>query len=330
MNFCVILSTVLIGAGPSPGAEDAKEALGKGVAFLEKEGERWKTEKRCASCHHLSMAIWALEESRRAGHPVDEALLDRWTDWVLTDPQAKLFTPPSRKSPSQPAVEMATVYTSLALSAFPAWDDRARNAWSQFGSDILEKQVPDGSFPAGIGRPPMFERPEATTALAVLALSPPESEAGRLQGFASSRARAMEWLAKNPTSGSHQAQVLRLLILMRTGAPAEAARGLIADLRNRQSCDGGWGQTTEMASDALATGQSLYALRAAGIPADDPVIRRGVEFLVKSQKPEGNWTMTSRPLLGKPDSGPAHDMTPITAAGSAWAVLGLARAVPGN
>jgi squalene-hopene cyclase-like protein len=225
-------------------------------------------------------------------------------------------------------MEMGIIYTSLALSALPEWDDRARNAWSQFAADIVFRQAADGSFPDGVGRPPILERQEATTALAVLALSPPESEAGRLPDAASSRARAMEWLAKNPTGGSHQAQVLRLLILTRTGAPAEAARGLIAEMVNRQSPDGGWSQTTLMASDALATGQTLYALRAAGMPADDPAIRRGVAFLIKSQRPEGDWPMPSRPVPGQPDGGPSKDLTPITAAGSAWAVLGLARAAP--
>jgi hypothetical protein len=319
---------LLIGAGPSPDASEAGAALSKGVAYLQKESERWKTEKKCASCHHLPMAIWALGEARRSGQAIDEALLERWKAWVLADPEAKVFVPLARKSPSLPGLDMATVYTSLALSALPAWGDRERNAWSQFAADIAGKQTADGSFPGGVGRPPILERPEATTALAVLALSPPEAEAARREDAASSRSRAMEWLAKSPTGGSHQAQVLRLLIMARSGAPAEAARGLIADLRNRQGREGGWGQTTEMASDALATGQSLYVLRAAGIPAPDPAIRRGVEFLVKTQRPEGDWAMSSRPVLGQPDGGPSKDLSPITAAGSAWAVMGLARAVP--
>ena len=53
-----------------------------------------------------------------------------------------------------------------------------------------------------------------------------------------------------------------------------------------------------------------------------------VAFLVASQTADGNWTMTSRPMLDKPDGGPAKNLLPITSAGTAWAALGLVRATP--
>ena len=87
--------------------------------------------------------------------------------------------------------------------------------------------------------------------------------------------------------------------------------------------DGGWSQAKDMASDAWATGQALYALASAGLKADDPAIARGQAFLVKSQREDGSWPMTSRPT--KPGGEGAKNLVPIIGAGSAWAVLGLVR-----
>lgn len=61
----------------------------------------------------------------------------------------------------------------------------------------------------------------------------------------------------------------------------------------------------------------------AGLKSDDPAIARGQAFLVKTQREDGSWPMTSRPVKyqGKESDGGIA----ITGAGSAWAVLGLVR-----
>ena len=79
-----------------------------------------------------------------------------------------------------------------------------------------------------------------------------------------------------------------------------------------------------MASDAWATGQALYALAHAGIKPDDPAIDRGHCLSWSStQRDDGSWPMTSRPI--KPGDEGAKSLIPITAAGSSWAVMGLVR-----
>ncbi len=52
-----------------------------------------------------------------------------------------------------------------------------------------------------------------------------------------------------------------------------------------------------MDSDAYATGQTLYVLQATGTAPQDPVYQRGMAFLIKTQRPDGNWQVTS---LSKP------------------------------
>jgi hypothetical protein len=78
-----------------------------------------------------------------------------------------------------------------------------------------------------------------------------------------------------------------------------------------------------MTSDAWAAGPALPALAHGGVKSNEPVIRRGQAFLIKTQPVDGSWPMTSRPL--KPGGGGSTSLLPITSAGSAWAVLGLVR-----
>ncbi|RKR92378.1 squalene-hopene/tetraprenyl-beta-curcumene cyclase [Micromonospora pisi] len=61
-------------------------------------------------------------------------------------------------------------------------------------------------------------------------------------------------------------------------------------LLRAQRADGGWG-SGDAADDASVeeTGWALSALLAAGVPADDEVIRRGVGWLVAAQEPDGIW-----------------------------------------
>ena len=95
-----------------------------------------------------------------------------------------------------------------------------------------------------------------------------------------------------------------------------------------QRADGGWSQTVpELKSDAFATGQTLYVLSLVGFTAERSEIKRGMDFLVATQTPDGSWPMISR---STPDGSPGSSklLTPITCAASSWATLSLARLAP--
>jgi hypothetical protein len=82
-----------------------------------------------------------------------------------------------------------------------------------------------------------------------------------------------------------------------------------------------------MASDAYATGQTLYVLSLVGYTAHEPQIKRGIDFLIANQKPDGSWPMISRSTLG-PKRVPTKLLTPITCAAGSWATLSLVKLVP--
>ena len=98
------------------------------------------------------------------------------------------------------------------------------------------------------------------------------------------------------------------------------------ELLDLQRRDGGWSQTPFLESDAYATGQALYALHEVGVPASNPVMQRGVAFLLRTQRQDGSWHVVNRAMKIQPyfESGfpYGHDQW-ISHAGTAWGVIGL-------
>jgi Squalene-hopene cyclase N-terminal domain len=135
------------------------------------------------------------------------------------------------------------------------------------------------------------------------------------------RDKGIQWLDKTKSDNDPQTIAMRLVLSRRLSRPAGEWEPLIQSIKKRQNADGGWSQTKDMPGDAWATGQALYALAHAGIKPDEPVIARGRTFLIKTQRSDGSWPMTSRPI--KPGGEGATNLSPITCAGSAWAILGL-------
>jgi mono/diheme cytochrome c family protein len=80
-------------------------------------------------------------------------------------------------------------------------------------------------------------------------------------------------------------------------------------------------------SDAYATGQSLYALmEAARVSFGNLVVRRGIDFLLRTQLADGTWHVRRRahPFQPPMDSGFPHGADGwISSAGTGWAVMAL-------
>jgi hypothetical protein len=124
---------------------------------------------------------------------------------------------------------------------------------------------------------------------------------------------------------------MQLLGLKWANAGDRVREALTRELVAAQRTDGGWGQTPHLGSDAYATGQALYALGEMGIAATDAAVQRGVEFLLRTQQPDGSWYVTSRAMKIQPyfESGfpHGHDQW-ISQMATSWAVMALSRTGP--
>jgi squalene-hopene/tetraprenyl-beta-curcumene cyclase len=119
----------------------------------------------------------------------------------------------------------------------------------------------------------------------------------------------------------------------------EQSRAILEETRALQRADGGWSVATfgtwtrvdqsapATESDALATALATLAFQRAGVPATDPSLTRGLDWLRHNQDPAtGGWSTAS---LNK-QRDPASDAARFTSdAASAYAVLSLTARTPG-
>jgi Squalene-hopene cyclase C-terminal domain len=314
-----ILPSVVSAQDARPKPANVVAAIDRGLAFLAKDALAWKEKHNCVSCHHAGLVVWSMREAKQRGHKVDEPVLTELTKWVAESGNGK--TGVARPAGIPKALNAKAVWLALALGADPKPDAAARDGLKLLLKTVADDQTENGSWSSWPEtRPPIFgNSDESMTALATLAVLPAASDAESK----AVRDKGTKWLAETKTDDDPQSVAMRLVLWNRLGRPAEEWQPLVRRIKERQNPDGGWSQTKEMASDAWATGQALYALAHAGIKPDDAAIARAHAFLVKTQRDDGSWPMTSRPT--KPGGEGAKNLIPITGAGTAWAVLGLVR-----
>jgi hypothetical protein len=142
-------------------------------------------------------------------------------------------------------------------------------------------------------------------------------------------ARARAYLT-NGNAATNDAAAMQILGLHWAGSSTARISALGKALVGTQHADGGWSQNRNLFSDAYATGQSLYALKEAGIlTASDPAYQKGVKFLMDTQWEDGSWYVRSRSPKFQPyfQSGFPHDHEQwISSAATSWAVQALSPA----
>lgn len=353
----ILLPRAALAADPAP---DVKGTIERGLTFLAKDNLAWKVKRKCAECHHAPFTIWALNEGKKQGYAVDDKALSEMNSWVASKEYlAKLFT----RGPKQEQIVLHEAPLLLALG-IEAGNAKPTDGLKQMLASVMRDQDKDGAWRLGIetGLPiagasttsllgtgfghdsliaasalitpgrvvshrPIGPSPDTLTTLALLALSAPNAPDMGKQGKAV-REKGLKWLrAAQSNDDELQATALRLVLWRRLSLPAAEWEPLAKKIRSRQNKDGGWGQTQLAKSDAYATGQALYALAQAGEKPTDEMVRKAQTFLAKTQRQDGSWAMASRAIL--PGSGTSSkNLEPITHAGSAWAVIGLARSSP--
>lgn len=321
---------------PSATPQQVHQTVERAAVYMQAESAKWLKTRVCAACHHAPLVLWALGEADRQGYAIDKKFVTDTTESLLGSKEkllaSKIFPNPADPPDPRPqgrGLNMGLPFLAVAARSFPALEEGQKQSLKLIAEEIVKKQQPDGSweFFPGLRRPPINESQTTDAAWIIMALAgetgpdAPESQRAALS-------KAIAWLDAAKPSDLHQDKVLKVLLGVRSAKPRETLQTTIDELLALQRADGGWSQTVpELKSDAYATGQTLYVLSLAGYSADRPEIKRGIDFLVATQTPDGSWPMISR---STPDGSPGSSklLTPITCAASSWATLGLARLVP--
>ncbi|HEY4313286.1 MAG TPA: prenyltransferase/squalene oxidase repeat-containing protein [Pirellulales bacterium] len=317
----VTLACTDLATAAEPAESDAAvhRTIERGLDFLAKDAVLWRDEHKCVSCHHAALTVWSLREAKLKGYAIDDPLLTELTKWVAESGDGKTGVPRPENIPR--AFNEKAVSLAVALAADPQPDAIAEAGVKTLLTTVKGDQTENGSWASWPEtRPPMFgHSDERATLFATLALLP--AAAANDESAIAGRDKAIRWLVDTPTDNDPQSITMRVVLWRKLERPAAEWQPWVDAIAKRQNADGGWSQTAELASDAWATGQSLYALAAAGFDSHDPVIMRGQGFLVATQRDDGSWPMISRPT--KPGGEGSTSLMPITGAGSAWGVLGL-------
>ncbi len=287
-----------------PDPEVVRSAVARSLPLLRAQGEAWIEEHGCVSCHHVPFLIWSHNAAHDQGLEVDVAALGAWTDWALEK---------TDRYDNKNLDGMHQLILGRSNSAAAAGD-----RFTSVGERLLSRQQEDGSWHAA-GQLPEQRRPEtetdrATTIWSLLAL---DSLSYSTDSVVASWGRLQDSLETEGRETSQELVALRMVVEHELGNAGRAERWQL-EVLELQNPDGGWGWLREDASDALATGQTLYALARVGVGSEHPAVRRAQRFLIDSQHDDGSWEVAT--TLRHPS-----DPEISSYWGTGWAAVGMLR-----
>jgi ankyrin repeat protein len=309
----------------APERRDTLAAVEKATAILQHGATGFFQQAGCVGCHHQPAALSAVSAARKSGARIAEdqaasyikmmegmstqfqqTLIERLDTGGNTDPwTAILFALHGERYPANTITDLLVTYIANFQRADGSW-------W--FG---------------GISRAPSEEGSMARTALALRAMQAYGTPALTAE-LAPRIARARDYL-RNARARTNDELAMQIAGLHWAGGNDEKVRELARTLISAQHPDGGWSSNPNLASDAHATGEALWALRESGaLKPADAVYQKGVTYLLNTQWADGSWYVRSRAPKFQPyfqSSFPFDHDQWISSSATSWAVRALAPAV---
>lgn len=323
---CLLLTVCWAGAASAdPGPGSLERAVNKSLPLLLESAHTYTTKRACFSCHHQALPVMAARLARQRGFAADDKLAREQSRFTV-----KYFGDRKQRVSRGTAVPGGPFTAGYALVALydDGWpDDETTAALMAY---LLKTQEENGSWRIRTHRPPLEDSHFTATALALRGLQRyvTQDQQREVQRRID---RARQWLVENsPTS--NEDRIFHLLGLVWSAADRAQIEDASRQLLDRQHEDGGWGQLADMPADAYATGQALVALHEAGaLTPASAAYRRGVKFLLQTQRPDGSWLVKTRskPIQTYFESGFPHGKSQfISISGTCWATMALTLAVP--
>ncbi len=318
---------MLLPAGPAAAQTDATQiraAVARGLAVVQKAARNYPQHRQCFSCHHQTLPMLAMELAAQKGIEVDRQLLQEQAEFTWNSFETRREAVAEGKGVG--GASMTVGYGLWALDIAKRPRDATTTAMVAF---LLKKQAQDGSWKRSTTRPPLEDSNVTCTILAVYYMGKFASDEQRAE-VKQATERARDWmLTAELESHEDHVSLLGALALLKAD-PEEIARGQSEILEVQQE-DGGWSQLPDMASDAYATGLTLFTLQRTRLPPDHPAFQRGVRFLLDTQLDDGSWFVKSRskPIQRFFDNGDPHGADQfISIPATSWATAALALSLP--
>jgi ankyrin repeat protein len=306
-----------------------REAAVRGFARIQATQNRSRTTQSCtATCHLQLYGALAYRAVRERNVDADEQIARRDAVRAFRNLATNLSD-----AVEGTALGEIAMNEGFSLVAAHAVGLRPSIVTAALARAIALQQEPGGNWPSLYERPPSNYSGFTFTAIALRALqlyghpNTKDDTARRVE-------RARVWLRSHAARDTEE-RAYQLLGLAWAGEDKSTLDQFGQALTARQRPDGGWNSVDGRSSDAYSTGEALVALHdAAGMSIDAPSWRRGLEYLLRTQAPDGSWHVKTRlpPWVSPPyfESGYPYGRDQfISVAGANWATIALARALGG-
>jgi squalene-hopene/tetraprenyl-beta-curcumene cyclase len=284
----------------TPQAENVKDeavakqfSLAKAVGFLDNAALQWTDKRGCFACHTNYAYLYVrpmIDAKVQAHKEIREALETMVTQrWVT----------------GKPRWDAEVVATAAALAFNDSLTTKKLHPVTRTALDRMwTVQQDDGGIRWLLCKwPPMENDDHYGVTLAALAVGvAPDGYADTPQAKKGLK-ELRRFLKENPPQNLHHKTMLLWVSRYLDGfASKEEQATTIKELRAKQLADGGWSspalypwprgdkkESDPTVSDAYATGFTIYVLRQAGVPANDPALVKGIDWLKSNQRESGRW-----------------------------------------
>lgn len=287
-------------------------AAQKGIDWLEPATIDWQNEHECFGCHVQGQTLMGLAVAKANAYVVSDSCirdLAKFTRAKQRDDGTEEFDDTATVSPTQ-YVAMGLAYSDQATESELKNDP----AFIKAISWLLAHQQPSGAIEPDWDEPPISQgtfMPTANTLMGFRGAFTDTSDAR----YDTAANNALAYIAKTKPDTT-QDQVFKIIALSQFGTPEQRQpiTQLVRTLISQQRPDGGWRESTrEKGSNALATGEVLYALKQAGVSVTSREFSAGVRYLLQNQEFPGTWPVAN-----------SESNRPSNFAPTMWAVIGLA------
>jgi hypothetical protein len=301
-----------------------REAAQRGLDWLQQAAPEWAAKSGCFGCHVQSQVLMGQAVALQQGYRINVRSVQKLDSHVRSQNSWGSWWSPSQSASVFGAMGVAYAADILGIagdSGLSGAHPYSKGVLLLSADRLVERQDTNGGFPLDLTEPPIVQGQFMTTANALVALQRAASHSGDPR-YKQSAERGLAWIAAHEPQTT-QDKIFKVIALMHYGTPdhKRSAWSVVETLTTEQESDGGWKENAAAdGSNAIATGQVLYAFKQAGVSIHSPMFRRGVDYLLKNQ--------VSQPV---PDNGlwnPVHTESkrPSAFAHTMWAVIGLAGA----
>ena len=315
------------GAVDSASVFDSKAgrtAVQLGLKIIEKSGRNYPKHRQCFSCHHQTLPILAAVTARDHGFDIDAALLQKQAEFTHESFASRL-----KQLRNGAGIGGNVMTVGYGLWALEVADWPSNETTTAMVSYLLQRQNKNGSWDAHRNRPPLTQSPFTGSILSAYYMQK-YAIADQDSKVQQATSRAKEWFLKTePKSREDQLSLLGALALL--GGSDEEISAVKKAILDAQNADGGWGQLRDMKSDSYSTGFALFTLNRVRVPTSHEAVRRGVDFLLKTQRDDGSWFVETRakPVQKFFDNDDPHGKHQfISIAGTAWATTAISLMFP--